>query len=460
MRDVTLTNFRCFREVQTARLAPLTLLVGDNGVGKTSFLALIRVLWDMAYRSRFPDFKKPPYDLGSFDETVHRGAATSAPATEFTAGFSAMEYGPDTAQSPAVRRFTATFRQDAFVPAPSTWRISHDDVWAEASAQEDGSFALTIGSGDRRWRIEEAHGSSPMRGTWIRGWESRPHEIPSLALATRYLEAECLSPASRDNDPVGQEDLDAFAKLAESFTPPSAAAFASSPSRSRPRRTYDPSHAMRDPEGRHVPMLLATMARRDPPAWESLRESLERFGRSSGLFDVIDVRLLGPDDGDPFQLRIRPGVGPRRPLRNLADAGYGVSQALPIVAELTRPDSPSVPSRPGVFLLQHPEVHLHPTAQAALGSLFCEAAADGPGQMIVETHSDHLVDRVRMDVRDGRTGLTPDDVSILYFECGDHAATIHPLGWDGNGNLIAKRGEIPSGYRQFFRTEMRRSLGL
>ena len=71
MDSITLKNFRCFREKQTARLAPLTLLVGENSTGKTSFLAMIRILSDMAYSFRNPDFKEDPYDLGSFDEIAH-----------------------------------------------------------------------------------------------------------------------------------------------------------------------------------------------------------------------------------------------------------------------------------------------------------------------------------------------------------------------------------------------------
>ena len=64
MDSVTLENFRCFREKQTARLAPLTLLVGENSTGKTSFLALVRAIWNLAYRYRIPDFKEEPYDPG------------------------------------------------------------------------------------------------------------------------------------------------------------------------------------------------------------------------------------------------------------------------------------------------------------------------------------------------------------------------------------------------------------
>ena len=135
------------------------------------------------------------------------------------------------------------------------------------------------------------------------------------------------------------------------------------------------------------------------------------------------------------------------PQRNLIDVGYGVSQVLPVVTELLRTDAPSV------FLLQQPEVHLHPSAQAALGSLFCQIA--GPKrQLVVETHSDHLLSRVRMDVRDGEGNLKPEDVSILFFERRDLDVHIHSLRIDDEGNIL----DAPPGYRRFFMEETTRSL--
>lgn len=129
--------------------------------------------------------------------------------------------------------------------------------------------------------------------------------------------------------------------------------------------------------------------------------------------------------------------------------GYGVSQTLPLLTELLRDDAPSM------FLLQQPEVHLHPSAQAALGSLFCNLA--GPErQLIVETHSDYILDRVRMDVRDKETELKPEDVSILFFEPGELDVTIHSLRLDDEGNVL----DAPDSYREFFMAETRRSIGL
>ena len=120
---------------------------------------------------------------------------------------------------------------------------------------------------------------------------------------------------------------------------------------------------------------------------------------------------------------------------------------LPLITELLRLDGAQR------FLLQQPEVHLHPSAQAALGSLFCEVAASGR-QLIVETHSDHLIDRVRMDLRDGKINLTPDDVRILYFERDELDVKIHELWWDENGNIE----NAPASYRRFFMQEVERSL--
>ena len=226
--------------------------------------------------------------------------------------------------------------------------------------------------------------------------------------------------------------------------------FASAPIRSSPRRTYDPSRPSPDPQGTYVPTYLASMQFRDEAEWAVLREKMEEFGRVSGLFDEFSIEQFGSYEGAPFQLRVRKFDKRRKgPKRNLIDVGYGVSQALPVLVELFRPDGASM------FLLQQPEVHLHPSAQAALGSLFCERAASGR-QLIVETHSEYIIDRVRMDIRDETTDLKAEDVSILFFERSDRDVRIHSLKFDEQGNIL----NAPASYGQFFMNEMRRSVGL
>ena len=197
-----------------------------------------------------------------------------------------------------------------------------------------------------------------------------------------------------------------------------------------------------------MPTYFANVHFGDQKQWRELKTKLENFGRTAGLFHEIGVKQLGDVEGGPFQLEIRKyGRKRKGRKRNLIDMGYGVSQILPVVAELFRPDGPSM------FLFQQPEVHLHPSAQAALGTLFCETAKSGR-QLIIETHSDYIVDRILLDIRDQRTALKPDDVSILYFEREDQDVVIHSIRIDKEGNVL----NTPEGYRRFFKDELNRVI--
>ena len=110
MDNITLKNFRCFREEQTARLAPLTLLVGENSTGKTSFMAMIRAVWDIAYRNQAPDFKEEPYDLGSFDEIAHYRGGKGGRANTFQATFSTTVNNSDRNKKRRAKKSSVNFK--------------------------------------------------------------------------------------------------------------------------------------------------------------------------------------------------------------------------------------------------------------------------------------------------------------------------------------------------------------
>ena len=118
-------------------------------------------------------------------------------------------------------------------------------------------------------------------------WNSRnipPQEAPSI-------ESDILSPA----DLAVLEEL--TSTLSYGQRP-----YAFAPVRTRPRRTYDPLKDIPDPEGSHVPMILAKAFTADPAASAQVREAMDAFGRASGLFTDVDIRRIGRKEGDPFQL--------------------------------------------------------------------------------------------------------------------------------------------------------------
>ncbi|WP_328604514.1 DUF3696 domain-containing protein [Amycolatopsis sp. NBC_00345] len=88
------------------------------------------------------------------------------------------------------------------------------------------------------------------------------------------------------------------------------------------------------------------------------------------------------------------------------NVGYGLTYVLPvIVACLT--------ARPGgLILLENPEAHLHPRGQSAMARLAAHAVAAG-AQLVVESHSDHVLNGLRLSVKRGI--LPADHVALHYF---------------------------------------------
>lgn len=91
------------------------------------------------------------------------------------------------------------------------------------------------------------------------------------------------------------------------------------------------------------------------------------------------------------------------------NVGFGVSYALPIVvAALAAPTDGD-----SLLIVENPEVHLHPSAQSAMGAFLARIAGSGV-QVIIETHSDHVVNGVRRAVALDHT-VAADDVAIHFF---------------------------------------------
>ena len=458
MESITLENYRCFREQQTARLAPLTLLVGENSTGKTSFLALIRALWDVAYGERVPNFRDDPYDLGSFEDIAHSRGSRGSRATYFKAGFTERAQRIDDQE--LALHYTVGFSEVDSAPYPveRSVGINGSSIQSSYHSSEDSTFRVSVN--DKQWVYTSPDYYTfdenilfPLRFALsdimdeiakARRLDTKPDE------SIRLISGE--QPNEDDYQEMRRFSVNLRSLSSRFFSRPP---FASAPVRSRPRRTYDPIRPTRDSEGESTPSYMAEIYRRNKQQWAALKEYLEAFGSELGIFNEIDIRPFRKGAIGPFQIELRKfDRGMKGPQRNFIDVGYGVSQILPVLIDIFREDTSML------TLFQQPEIHLHPQAQAALGSLFCKVLSPNRGGarerlLIVETHSDYLIDRVRMEVRDKRTSLTPEDISILFFERTGLDVKIHSLRIDDQGNVL----HAPPSYRQFFIKEIERSIG-
>ena len=89
------------------------------------------------------------------------------------------------------------------------------------------------------------------------------------------------------------------------------------------------------------------------------------------------------------------------------NVGFGVTYSLPILTAI-------LSSKPGtMIIIENPESHLHPQGQSQLGQLLALAANQGI-QVIIESHSDHILNGIRIAVHGGK--IKPEDVQLHFFE--------------------------------------------
>jgi predicted ATPase len=217
------------------------------------------------------------------------------------------------------------------------------------------------------------------------------------------------------------------------------------PIRSKPKRTYDEYKVNSSPEGDHIPYLLSKIFRNTSLS-KTFLDFLDKFGQESGLFETIKIKRFGRNIDAPFELDV---VFNKMPMK-ISNVGYGVSQALPIIVELF------LRSKGHWFAIQQPEVHLHPKAQAAFGDLIYKVAIDENKNFFVETHSDYLIDRFRLNYRSQRSELSIPS-QVLFFERTDEGNRVYPIDIMENGNYS---DDQPENFRDFFIHEELRILGV
>ena len=199
------------------------------------------------------------------------------------------------------------------------------------------------------------------------------------------------------------------------------------PMRARPERTHAVGFGRTTyvgPEGESLAEVLDAR----PEIIDEVNAWMERLGLG------YHVRLLAPVSQDVvfaagdfavvglMDVRRDPPV-----LVSSRAVGYGVGQLTPVITQCLL-------SRDGVVVIEQPEVHIHPRLQSAVGDLLIHTIAERGNQVLVETHSEHLVLRLLRRVREGV--LNPEDLAILYVEQhADGAAFVRRLDVDGDGEL-------------------------
>jgi len=210
------------------------------------------------------------------------------------------------------------------------------------------------------------------------------------------------------------------------------------PLRQRAERMYVWSGTAPDQTGREgqntVDALLSGRGRRFRRRGESRHRSLEstaaRWLKAFGLIDSFRIRQLAPNRREyEVLVRVQPGTEEVP----ISDVGFGVAQVLPVVVACFHAP------RGSILLLEQPEIHLHPSAQAALADLIIDAAfaqedaTDRGIQVIVESHSEHFLHRLQRRIAEEE--LRHDQVAAYFCDQVAGASRAVPLEVDEFGNI-------------------------
>lgn len=161
-----------------------------------------------------------------------------------------------------------------------------------------------------------------------------------------------------------------------------------------------------------------------------LKKTLKRLGL---VHDIKAKRLTG----GRYEIDVKPTS--TSVFASLCDVGFGIPQVLPmIVADMQL-------GLASTLVVSQPEIHLHPSVQATLGDYFVEQTTLLNKKYIIETHSEYLLNRIRLNIVKGK--ISPEDVKIYHVANVDNHPKLYQL-------KFTEEGQILDAPKDFFETYM------
>lgn len=436
MRFLYLDNFRGFDETFIP-IRAVNFFVGENSTGKTSVLGIINLLSSI-YFWIYQEFNGKEVQFGNFKDMVSVHATDRSFFQVGYFNYAETETSVDDEMDTTKFAFLITFIEEDGLPVASRYYFTRNGK----------QFKIALSKKRIKYKSEilprDFEGWRNMFEEWARTQRNDNLGYTYLPKVRLYRRKEALAQIPKLIDMTvrkGEEiqgssfDIPVFGRHLAWLAP----------IRSKPRRTYDSYQIEYTPEGEHTPYLIRrTLSKKT--SGSKFESFIDKFGRESGLFDSVKINRLGRDNSAPFEVTI---ILNGMPLR-ISNVGYGVSQALPILVEMfARPKG-------SYFVIQQPEVHLHPRAQAAFGDVVFELARVDKKIFFIETHSDFIIDRLRINYRDADSSELPE-AQVLFFDRHDSGNKVFEI-------PITSRGDYdevqPDSFRSFFIREQMKLLDL
>lgn len=432
-------GFKAWRDTGPMRLAPLTVIFGANSSGKSSLGHLLLALKQTALladrkRALHLGNENSLIDLGTFADCIYRHeigrpltfllrwqlprTLTVRDALDWQRSFSGdeLQLASTLTADKAGQPQTTAFTYRLFDKGEERLRAEHTRTGSAVTLQ---CIPLDlVHAQGRKWPLEP------------------PEKFYRFADRTlsRYQNADFLAEFALETERLLQH------------------VFYLGPLRSHPKRVYQWSGDTPPdvgPQGEYAIAALLAATEDGRKLNRGRRQKLYGFSafiaawlKDLGVIDKVSIKPVAKGRKE-YEVLIR--THPGAPEVKLTDVGFGISQVLPALVQAFYAPCDSV------IWMEQPEIHLHPMVQANLADAFISAVQAYEGgkprhvQLIIESHSEHLLTRLQRRVAEGV--ISPADLAIYFVNRRSSGAEIEPL-------HLNDYGEIDNWPENFFGDEM------
>lgn len=353
-------NFKSFKHLDY-KCAKLNLLTGLNGAGKSSFVQLMLLLRATANRvcERSPRIHLPKTGVAkTFGDIKYCYDASNAPIV-FSVDYSVADSHD---RYKVIREIVPCHNELGSVQKSK--EVSFEPLQFETVEQNKLYGYMDV------WR----------RMTYVEAFHVKPKDVHD----GNHFSCEQWFSDGKTFDPEGRYVIEFLCNYGDRLTLREGNPMAHLDSEFRPSRSCD-------------------CQERESTLLNQINAWLNELSPGASL--CVNRIELGDEDNYIFNV----GFGNEDDFRKFKpqNVGLGISYVLPVLSILLA----SAPN--DILVIENPEAHIHPKGQSKIGELIARAVSYGV-QVFVETHSDHVINGIRVAVRDGM--LKPEDVNIAFFE--------------------------------------------
>ena len=448
IRHINLKNFKAWRELDIKLGPRITGLFGTNSSGKSSliqFLLMLKETKNNPDRNIVLDFGKSGgvINLGGFGDVIHKndknlklewrllwdGMEQPWSASDPNTGEDEIRFDYNELAIQAVVEIANPEESKSLKAQSMRYTIRDEDIWEEttfgieAKPGQENIFRffeveIKIPSGDVTYGPENTV-TGPIK-THLFPFRVFFHTSPEKHELLRLLEAD-------------------YEKLMDRI-------YYLGPLRDYPHRQYNWSGGNPSDVGSRGELMINAIlaASEKGKAYQmekgsrkrSFQEVVARWLKKMGLIDSFSVDEIAKGS-NIYQAKVEVDKGSPEVL--LTDVGFGVSQVLPVIVLLNHvPEGSTV-------ILEQPEIHLHPEVQSGLADAIVGIAETRDLQVIVESHSEHLLRRLQRRVAE--EAISADLVKLYFVKQEGGEARLKDIG-------LNEYGEIENWPPDFFGDEM------